>query len=278
MKTTILTPYDCLIKTENQEFFLARNDRCSLEEIGTIYVYPTADKMSFVIKEQYSPFYCTVEKENIRYIFLLDGVSVQNVEIHNASFVGGTGKIEKHPDKIIFCCKDHKKIIPLFCRFDEIIIDSSFHIGYVFLSSAKSNYLVFFNFKNGRCKVFEGEKINYSPPNFEIVCKDKNISLTISKEGLKQKGKQNVAILENPLFPYLPFVQGLKEENYSFCHSLLSENLQETQTENNIKAFFGHVEQFFPLSHNQVFILSENKGEIYSFSYANGKICDISTE
>lgn len=278
MKTIVHTPFDCVIKIANQNTFLAENENFSFKGTEKIYVYPTKHKLSFVVDYSPSPFYSIVEKNDIRHIFLLDEISVQNVEIHNASFVGGNGTIEKHFDEIIFYSQEHKKIVPLTTCYENICIGSCFHIGYALLSSAQNETLVFFNFKNGKSKVFQGEQISFSPPHFEIISYNKKTSLTIDKTGLKQHEKPNVVILENPLFPYLPFVQGLKEENYSFCHSLLNENLRKAQNESDIKSFFGSVQQFFPLSHNQVFVLADGKGEIYSFSYENGKICDISTD
>ena len=276
MKTTIHTPYDCLIKTDKQELFLLRNESFSFQQTEKFYVYPSQNKLAFVIDDRFSTFYYIIEKEDVKHIFLLDGLIMQDVEIHTPSFSGGS--IEKHADKIVFICKQRKKIIPFLNHYKEVSIGSNFHIGYALFSSKQNNSIVFFNFKNGNSKIFEGERIECDSPHFEIFNKGKKCTLLITKEGLKQQDKKPVVILENPLFPYLSFLQALKEKNYSFCHSLLAETLQQNQTEDDIKAFFGTVNFFQPISYNQAFVFSEGKGEIYSFNYHNGKICDISND
>lgn len=280
MQTIIHTPYDCLIVDSVGQHYLDKNENFSVENPDKICVYPTGKSslFPFCVNGFYSPFYHTVNKDNIRHVFLLDGPALKEIQVHHATFSGGSGEIEKHSDKIIFSSQAGKTELPLRYSYDEILIDSFFHIGYACLTSKAQNHLVFFNFKNGKTKTFEGEKITATPPDFEVVSQGQKNILTITKEGLHLKEKPNVIILENPLFPYLPFVQALKEENYSYCHTLLSDKLRENQTEQDIRSFFGQVQYYFPLSHNQVFILSHNKGEVFTFSYQQNKISDISTD
>lgn len=281
MKTIIYSPYECLIKTHNEEHLIEKNKSLLLNETpNNIFVYPTGETkvLPFVITDKSSPYYSIINKNGQLLIFLINGFYCQTIEKHHFSYNGISSEIEVSTKKITFSNKTTKKEIALPSPALNIICKNAFHINYVIFDCNDKTQLILFNSMNGKVRLYEGDTIEQDKNIITVNSDGKKVVLSIDKEGLKEKEKSGHKILSNPLFPALNFMNYLKDGDFASARKLLSPALQESQSQQSLYEYFGDVSYIFPIDYRTIFSLTNKGGKIFFFEIENGKIADINDE
>lgn len=281
MKTILYTTFDCLIKTQSEDFFIAANDNLSID-VGSnpIYVYPTGKSklLPFTVNTNaQSPFYKIIEKDDKKLIFLLDGLYVQGIDIYHFSHNGQSSKVQISSKEIHFSTKTTKKIISLPAGCDNFKCGNLHHINYATFSNVSGDTLIAFNTKNGKLKTFEAATIKRHENTFTINYDDgRQTTLFVDKDGLKIKDRSSFSnALANPLYVAKNFMEKIKEGEFNSALEHLSSSLKENHTEKSLQDFFGEVSFIFPIDMHNIFALSNGKEKLYSFEIERGKIADI---
>ena len=288
MKNYIFTSYNCLIKFENKEEFLSINEHLSFEnENGIIYVYPTGktDKYSFSIDLQNlssSIFYKYTQKDDSIFIFLIDGLIIENIDIYSFSHNNHDSEIEIGNTFITFKTKSHRKTISLPCQIKNLNCGNFKHIDYVNYRKDDKEYLVAFNVISNKAKLIQGENIQIEESGFVVTNKSNHFykeiveEYLIDEDGLKIKSRvftpkektpQNMVIYK--------FMTAINLKDYQTAHSMLSHSLKEKLTPTNLKEYFGEIVYFQCLNANTVFAISSGKNVLFDFTIENGFVSEI---
>ena len=284
MKIIIYTSYDCLLKSEENEISIDKNQFASLDYMPkSLYVYPTGKNniVAFEIElQKESPFYRVIQKENKTLVFLLDGIYVENVEKHSFTHNGKRSDIEVSCNKLTFSSKNKKKILSLPPGAHDFKCGNFFHIIYVLFSLPDKKCLTAYNSSTSQTKIFFGSEIEILSNGFSICSNSLNGAIKqifyIDNDGLKIKEStcKTKSLATDKLLP-LHFIQHIKDYNYQDAFSLLSTSLSSTQDENSLKAFFGEISYIYPLDSNTIFTISNGENKLFTFEVENGKISEI---
>ena len=276
MKTILFAPFDCLVKTHNQDFLLQKNEKLSFDNFpNKLFVYPIGKTgiIPFEISNQgNSAFYKILYKEDNQYIFLLGGIYSENVEIY--SFPSAT--VEVSTRKLTFSNKSAKKILFLPYGCQQFDCGNLYHLIYVKFATPNEKAVCFYNSKNNKAKIFYADAIEKEGEEFILTSSIGKRVLLVSKEGLKEKEKVFTSALNiNPFQVPLSFMECLKEKDFSSALNLLAPSLKESQNAQSLKEFFGDISYIFSIDNKSIFAISNGQAKIYTFSTSQGLICDV---
>lgn len=289
-KIIIYSPYDCLVKTRNEENTLETNcnleiDR-DIEQPISIYPIGKNSKYSFNIDitDKTSKFYSLIEKDDKILIFLLDGLFVENVNIYHFFYKNKPSSIEISSQNIIFSTENNKKVISLPFFAQGYSCGQFSHILYVKFSDKQNDKLIAYNTLSNKAKMFSGEKIEIDKNGFIVnnektkTCQCVKCEYYIDNEGLKLKSK--IVSKEERIFPQelitYQFLEAIKNNDFKNALSYLSNDLKNNVDEDSLKGYFGDISYFYPIDKNTSFAISDNQNILYEFSIINNKINEIS--
>lgn len=285
MTTIIYSAYDCLVKGEGWQENLDQNQHLSFDDLPQkIWVYPLSrGKIAFEIdlSKHDSAFYRIVKKEDKTLIFLIDGISAQNVKVFDINADGQKCKIEIESERVVFSSADNKKIISLGSQISGGTCGAFYHIAYAKVACKGGEYLLAYNTKTAVAKAFCGERITLTDEGFIVSITPQNYEdatqeYIVTKAGLKLK-KQNFSSLGLPPEHSLSFqfMSAIKLGDLQSAHAMLAPSLKENLLEEQLKIYFGEISYIYPLNQTSVFAISGGKNIIYTFSIDGGLICDI---
>lgn len=280
MKTKIFAPFDCVVRTEKEEFFISKNDHFSFEQAPkTIAVYPTKESgiIPFAIDiNSPSIFYKILEKDGVCNIFLLNGLYVEDVLIH--SFPQQSTAVEISNKKISFQTKTERKEIDLPPACKDFQCDNFGFICYCIFSHLDEKVLLCFNCKTQGLKTFYAQNISVTKNGFILsLANGQQQELYVDTSGLRQKEGSRIKLFANPFNIPLCFMQCVQAKDYEGARSFLAASLL-SYDENSLRDFFGNVEYLHPISNNEIFAMCSGQAKIFSFSLNAGKIEDINDE
>lgn len=287
MKTIIYTPYEALIKTNNQEVWLNKNENIVLEEDEKlISVYPTEklSRYSFTIdlNEPTSTFYSMMKHDDKNLIFLLDGLIAQNVEVYSFSYQNKDSFVEIGKDQIVFKTDTHQKVIIPQTSFDNVKCGNFKHINYVYFQNKIKSFLLAYNTLTNKAKLFQADEIEINDDGVVLTTNKNNFYKKIVEEyfvdaqGLKVKSrtfsrKENYP---NNFISYV-FMNSLKIKDYQNAYNLLCYQLKEKLDIDILKTYFGDISYFYVIDPYTIFAISNGKNMIYEFSIDQNNITEI---
>jgi len=289
MKTIIYTPYDCLITYKEKSVHLAVNEHLIFENVDDVLeVYPTGKtkKYSFSINlssQESSCFYSIVKKEGKTLIFLIDGLILENVDIHSFSYKGKSSSVEISKDKITFVSPLHKKIITLSSTAKILDCGNFKFINYVhFQNNKNKEFLIAYNTLTNKTKLLQGDKFEITQNGFSISNTTnsfyKNIEekFLVDEDGLKAKEKV-FSLKENydKEINIFRFMNDISIKNYQEAFSFLSPRLQSELSVQHLKNYFGDISYFYCIDPKTCFAISNGKNIIYDFEIENNLIKEI---
>lgn len=288
MKVTIYSPYDCLVKFDNNETFLNQNEHLVLsDEEKSISIYPTNKNSGYSffidLKQTSSPFYTIMKKNEELFIFLLEGIISQNVDIISLTYNNSQSFIEIGKNTIKFTTPKHQKIISLPFIPKKVDCGNFKHINYALIEDKEKFYFIAYNTISNKSKLFQGDNIEVKENGFVVTNEKNNFYKKIVEEyffdedGLKAKSKvfsQRDDISQN-LLSY-NFINAVKLKDFKSALFLLNDNLKERVSENSLKEFFGDISYFYMIDPLTCFAISNGKNKIFTFKLEESKISDIS--
>lgn len=287
MKIIIYSPYDALIKTKYEEAFLNKNEHLILEgENQNIVVYPTnkVSRYSFTIdlNEQHSIFYNIIKKDDNLFVFLLDGVIAENVEIYSFLNEGQTSFVEIGKNQIIFKTQNNQKIITPPGKIDGFKCGNFKHINYVIFGDGTKSYATLYNTTTNKIKLLQADEIEIKEDGFVLTTNKNSFykkiveEYMIDSQGLKIKSRvfsQKENYSDN--FISYMFMNSIKLKDYQNAYNLLSNNLKEKLSIDDLKNYFGDVSYYYVIDPSTIFVVSDGKNVIYEFSFSENKINEI---
>ena len=285
MTTIIYSGYDCLIKGEGWQENLDQNQHITFEsQPQKLWVYPLSrGRIAFEIdlENTQNAFYRVVKKEDKTLVFLIDGVSAQNVKVFEVTAGENKCKIEVERERVVFSSSTNKKIISLGGQISGGSCGAFYHIAYAKVACKSGEYLLAYNTKTGMAKAFCGERIALTDEGFIVYITPQNYEegvqeYIVTKAGLKLK-KQNFTSPRTPPEHSLPFqfMSAVKLGDWQSAISMLSPALKENLGEGAMKKYFGEVSYIYPLDKVSIFAISNGENVVYTFSIDGGLICDI---
>lgn len=287
MKSIVIySPYDCIVKYNNQEDFLDQNQHLIINGVDVIYVYPIGKtkRYSFAIdmKNNENQFYTILERNDKYLVFLLDGLYSQNIDIYNFKNNNTSSTIEISSQSVTFSTGKHKKIISLTATPKKITCGNFSFIDYCLIENLDNSTLIAYNVKTNKAKQFKGKDIKLLDKGF-MVSRVSSFYEKIDEEyyvdndGLKIKNKSHILSEQsypNELLPYR-FMSAVKCGDTSQFNKLLSPKLLEKISEEDIKNYFGNIEYFYMIDYKTCFAISEKEQVLYEFIVDNDKIAEI---
>ena len=269
MKTLVYTSFDCLLKLKNKDIVLDKNEYANLEDISSFFVYPTGKQglIPFEVNlEKETAFYRIVKKDDRTLIFLINGIFAENIEKHSFSYNGKTCDVEISPSKICFSTKKRKKILSIPCDSKNFSCDIIFHIVYIKFSTDDEECIILFNIHSSSSKIFYGKKIQLEKDGFLIENNYSKQSFLIDKDGLKIKESKSFGgASHSSQMVATSFLQAIKDYDYSTAFAMLSPSLSSSQSEQNLKDFFGEISYIYSLDPYTIFAISNGKNSIFTF-------------
>ena len=282
MRTLLLTPYQCLVKNNNDEILLSPNETLLVD--GRLLVYPlekfTPPPFSLDTSDlQRRKEYAFLKTDDETIVCLKSGTMVENFSIAKTTVAGQPCTFEIGEDKIVLTNRDTKKIIHLNSTFDKFTLSSRHNIVCLQLTSEDGNALVTINIKTNKTKVFYGKSIALANNTFSIQEETPlfhiNKSYKIDDEGLKQSSSSTNVFNYNELtLPYC-FLKALQEEEFDLAYDICSQELKDKIDKKALKNFFGHVENFYCLSPIKYAVCCDGALKLCFLQVDNGKIIDI---
>ena len=282
----IYSPYECLIKTKNEELILDQNESALLDNCEEIDVYPTGKTKRYAFKidlaDKDNQFYSVIERQGKLLVFLIDGLISQNTDIFHFSYNNIDSEIALSGSSITFSTKNHRKQILLNSKPVKVQSGNFKHIDYIILDFPSSSQLICYNIKNNSARQFAGDKITTVENGFKILSSGGiydhvEEELFVDKDGLKSKNKTfspSNQIYPAKLVPY-QFICAVKNGDSQTIKGLLSDSLASKLSPEQVLQYFGKISYFYMLDYKTCFAISNNENVIYEF-YLNGdKIDDI---
>ena len=284
MQIIIYSPYDCLVKQDQEEKVLDHNEHLILPlSDKPIEIYPINknSQYSFLINldEKTSSFYSIIEKDGDILVFLMDGIIANNIDIFSFK---NRSSVEVEKNKITFSTDKHKKVLFLPFSPQKVECGNFDYINYARFKDGKKSYLIAYNTRTNKSKLFQGDDIKVNENGF-VVTNMKNTFYNqttmeyIFDEGIKIKSK---VFSKNTNIPQelvtFNFVTCLKLKDYQNALSLLSESLQNTVNEESLKKYFGEITYFYMIDQTTCFALSNGKNKLFRFNIEQNKISEIS--
>lgn len=287
MKTIIYSPYDCLVQTTDNKFFLSLNEHLEIDEMfDTLKIYPTgkSKKYSFEVdvKETDSPFYRVIKKDDKNLIFLLDGLVAENVDIFSFEYDNNKSFVEIEKDKITFKTSAKQKIIYPPSKIKNVECGNFKHIDYVKFDGTNKKFFVAYNIFTNKTKLFQGEDIVVNENGIVITTENNNFYKKIVEEyfidddGLKSRSK--VFLRKESFSPQLitfVFMNYIKQRDYDGAFDLLHPSLKKELPTQSLKSYFGDISYFYLIDLQTAFAISNGKNVIYEFTFADNKIIEI---
>ena len=287
MEIVIYSPFDCLIKTQNDEMLLDQNEHIIFEDkFEKIDVYPVNknSRYSFSIDldKESSPFYSIIKQPDKILIFLLDGLIAENVDLFDFSYNGNESNVEIGKNQIIFKSNEHKKTITLPNEVTDVKCGNFKHINYVTFKDEEKCNIIAYNVTNNKTKLFQGENIEITDNGFVITNERNNFykkiveEYIVDEQGLKSKSKvfSQKESFPDSLVPYM-FMNSLKLKDYENAIQFLSDELKNKLNPQALKNYFGDISYFYIIDQTTAFAIANGKNLIYSFKTSQNKIYDI---
>lgn len=274
-KVKIYTPFDCLIVDKNSQHFLSKNEHLEIEFQEKIFVYPIGRSQcySFVLETgKTSPYYKEIEYEREKLVFILDGKFSNTYSINNISIGGKVCQIKIGKDKIVFSLDQTEREILFPFSGNDFKINKAQHIVYVTGTENEQDFLVAFNTKNKKAKVFEGDEISLTTNGFILKKNRDKIEYLFDNDGLSILSCE---LSSQTNYSSIKFFSYLNEGDYQSAYSLLSPVLKSNLTQSNFKNYIGKITYYFPLSPSKIFALSNNTPKLYTITFENSLILDI---
>lgn len=270
------TPYECLVKINNEEVELSPNETLEIE--GKIYIYPidNSDIVPFVIDTQSAKpcsHYDCIEERGI--ILLRESSICENYTISKLNISNEPCTFEIGGNKVTIIYKNFKKVIHLSERYNTYKTGHFNHIAYLHLKG-QNHTLYAFNTKSGKMKKFSGKEIEITDKGF-IVKNETENEYKVTAEGLS--GTQTFTSTRptcNETTPY-HFLSALKYGDLEFAYSLLSPALQAKLPKTSLKDYFGIVSSFYSLSPFEYAVKSETLS-LYTFEVKDKQITEIDNQ
>ncbi len=269
----IKTPYECLIKTEDEQTLLDENESLVLLPPFSVCIYPVNKAISFILASdnlQTCEFYDVANYKQDTLICLKKTSTCENYSIVNISGC----KLEIGERKFTIESEDWKKTILLPCSFDRYqtsVKNNIIMIKFI----GKKQVLYAFNKKTAQAHAFSGNKIDFNQEGFSVEEHNINKSYKISNQGLSGSNNEEAACPLPQTLAY-HFLEYIKKADLSSAHNLLSQNLQQNISKQALKTFFGSIKSVFYLSPVCYAVQNEKGLKIYNFEVKQDKICDIS--
>ena len=290
MKTIIYTSFPCLVKLDEKQENLTKNENLIIDEdFEKLLIYPTErGRISFEvdINEKENNFYRIIERGGKRLIFLLDGLYAENCEICEFEYNGIKSKIEIYQRKVIFSGRESKKIIHLNKKYRDFKYGNFKYIDYCLLNNYDNNCtLIAYNSQKNTAKVFNAKEILIDENGFSLIDSAFGYSsisqiLYVDEEGLKVRKKDFISSsLSTPTETLsYQFLNSVKIGDFDKALSMLSPNLNNRLNKDSLKAYFGNISYFYMLNPQSAYAISNDKNVVYEFQIENNKIRDISSE
>lgn len=286
MKYLLKTPYSCLIKTQNDIVELDPNDNLEVEDEKVLFVYPqTANGIPFcinLIQKNESSFYSFAKHQDKMLILLENQQQLQIVQKESLNFSGKNCEIEITLNSIQFSSskKSIKYNCPHKCNNYKVFKIKSFACvqfdSDLYAYSIDKNKLLHFC---GDEMNVEGETLTLTKRMHDSLSRTKTAKYKFDDEVTleSENFEYNENNSSNNLIPF-KFLEGVKAKDFKYLRSCLSENLQKSISDENLKKFFGNIQNFLPLTENEYLTISNNQKNYVTFSMKNGKIDDISMD
>ena len=286
MKTILYTPYDCLLKINDKDWFLNKNESFVFEDARKISVFPTQKSGRYSFNVDLSSisntiYYSAVQKENEVLIFLLDGIISENVDIFSFANSGAKSSVEIGKENIIFKTQKHTKNITLPRNIKDIKCGNIFDIDYACFSDNLSKYIILYNTKTNKTKLFQGDEIELKEYGFVVTNQSNKFykkiveEYVVDKDGLKSKSKVFSKNENNHSSIAFKFMSAIKVKDWEGAHSLLCDNLKSSLSADALKIYFKDIGYIFSIDNQTIFALSNGENVIYNFSIENDKIAEI---
>ncbi len=272
----IFSEYDCLLKFDNKEIFLDKNEHAISNNACKIDVYPIGKSSAypFVIdlaKLEKSRFYRYVTYHSNCYIFFVESLPISSSNIH--IFPSLNTEVEIGKNIATFKTNSTKKSIEFpfslySCKNIKNLIVCSFE--------GQQNLLAIFNPQSNKIKVFTGNFLldeNFLTIQTEFF----DSKFLFSDDGLKFDSYVSHKKIPQKLLPY-QFMLSIKNENYQFAHSLLDRKCQNEISIANLKNFLPDLEFFKFVEENSCIAISQGTSKILTFTIVNDKILDIESD
>ena len=272
----LYSEYDCLLKFNGKEVFLDKNENLMIAEPVKIDVYPVGKKgaIAFALNLnslEKGPFYKTTNFEDDCYIFLVESLPMHSFDIF--SFPKLSTKVEFGKDHIAFKSDKAKKVLEFpfssyTCKSIKNLVVCTFE--------GEQNLIVIFNPQNAQIKVFSGD-LKENDNSFIVKNEYFDSEFVFAENGLKLSSWTQNKTVPEKLLPF-EFMVALKNQNYSFAHSLLAENVQNSISIKALKEFLPNVTYFKFIKEKTCFALSQNMPKTITFSTESGKIVDLESD
>jgi len=286
MKTILYTPYDCLLKINDKDWFLNKNESFVFEDARKISVFPTQKSGRYSFNVDLSSisntiYYSAVQKENEVLIFLLDGIISENVDIFSFANSSAKSSVEIGKENIIFKTQKHTKNITLPRNIKDIKCGNIFDIDYVCFADNLSKYIILYNAKTNKTKLFQGDDIELKEDGFVVTSQNKFYKkiveeYIVDKDGLKSKSKTFSQKEEsNTSSVAFKFMSAVKVKDWEGAFMLLGDNLKSSLSISTLKTYFKDINYIYSIDEQTIFALSNGENVIYNFSIENDKIAEI---
>ncbi len=283
MDIEVYTAFPCLIKIDDQEEILEKNEHLIVNS-SSFNVYPLKEGYSFnvdIYKE--SNFYKVVTDKNKTMVFLLGGLLVENVCCKDFNYEGIKSRIEVGKKQVVFISGENKKVLHLQNEILQSSLGNFLFIDYCLIKYKDSQSIICYNAKKNATLQFSGDEIEIDKTGFVVKksafnYKEIEAHYVVDKEGLKVKNKNFILSdfsSSAPQTTAFKFMNGIVEGDYEGCIKLLSSSLAEKLTADKLRGYFGHVSYFYMLDSTSCFAISDNKNIIYEFTVSGSKISDI---
>lgn len=272
----IYSEFDCLLKYDNKELFLDKNEHLSTQEPVKIEVYPIGNKraVSFILNLnllEKSPYYKFTKFEKDTLIFFVESLPIHTYDVFSfpklsTEVIIGKDYISLKTDKIkkvlqfpfsTYTCKNIKNLV--VCTFEN-----------------KPDLILIFNPKSSQIKVFSGY-LQEDNTSFLVKSEFFDSEFVFTENGLKLNSFVQNKTIPEKLLPF-EFMVALKNQNYSFAYSLLAKNVQNSISIKKLKEFLPNVSCFKFIKENQCFALSQDVLKLITFSVENNKIIDLESD
>ena len=284
MRTFLKSTYPCLVKAQNDEFELEKNDTIEIVDEKIIYIYPQNKSIPFYINTQNL---CDCEKysvfvhDNEQFVFL---ESEPNFSLEIKEKLNFPGKICEISlkNRILSFETTNKKIstsVSKNCTNFEVQKIKNFACALF------ENDLYAFSMKEEKLYHFSGEieisgnQISVTRKFFDSVEREKKSTFRLD-DGIELENEEFLSVdgeFAEDLLPY-KVLESVKAKDFQFVINSFCDKLKENIDAAQIKTFFGNLKEFLPLSTNEFILLSDGEKKFATFSTKNHKIEDVSVD
>lgn len=293
MKKYILrSEYDCLVKSETEEFLLDVNSQIVFEKPEKVLIYPLkTNKYCYPFsidlenKLDSTLFSCHLFEDFVL-IYISNPPYIKNEFIETIKLNKLECKVFISQETVSFQTENIKKTFNLDSNFETysiITFDNLIMIKLV----GEIEQLWIFNINNLSLKKLAGNKIEIV--NHEIFVNKSIISINQHqlyevyeiKENEIIKKSENIksnlfdSKLRNPrVIPYA-FLEAIQLKDYNLARTFLTENLSQTATNQHLDNYFKEIKKILPLNNNLIATLTSSGLQVYNFTLDNNLVSEI---